>query len=43
MTLELKSAVEAGDEAKSDEILGAMTAELDQLIHRIKTFVVRMT
>jgi hypothetical protein len=43
MTLELQAAVAAGDEAKSKELLAPMTAELDQLIHRIKTFVVRMT
>lgn len=43
MALELKTAVEAGDAAKAKELLEPMTAELDQLIHRIKTFVVRMT
>lgn len=43
MTLELQSAVDAGDEAKADELLEPLTTELDQLIHRIKTFVVRMT
>jgi hypothetical protein len=43
MTMELQAAVAAGDEAKSKELLAPMTAELDQLIHRIKTFVVRMT
>jgi hypothetical protein len=43
MTLELQAAVAAGDEAKCKELLAPMTAELDQLIHRIKTFVVRMT
>ncbi len=43
MTLELKEAVAAGDEAKVTEILESWTAEMDELIHRIKTFVVRMT
>jgi len=43
MTLELKAAVAAGDEAKATEILEPLTADLDELIHRIKTFVVRMT
>jgi len=43
MTLELKAAVAAGDEAKATEILEPMTADMDELIHRIKTFVVRMT
>jgi hypothetical protein len=43
MTLELKSAVEAGDEAKAKEIIGPLTTDMDELIHRIKTFVVRMT
>ena len=42
-TLELKAAVAAGNEAKAKEILGPMTADMDELIHRIKTFVVRMT
>lgn len=43
MALELKAAVETGDEAKAKEILEPLTAGLDQLIHKIKTFVVRMT
>jgi hypothetical protein len=43
MSLELKAAVESGDEAKAKEILEPLTAGLDQLIHKIKTFVVRMT
>ncbi len=43
MTLELKEAVAAGDETKATEILEPWTAEMDELIHRIKTFVVRMT
>lgn len=42
-TLELKAAVDAGDEAKTKEILEPLTADVDELIHRIKTFVVRMT
>jgi len=43
MALELKAAVASGDESKAKEILEPMTAEMDQLIHKIKTFVVRMT
>jgi hypothetical protein len=43
MSLELQSAVDAGDEAKVKALLEPITAELDQLIHKIKTFVVRMT
>ena len=43
MTLDLQSAVDAGDETKADGLLEPLTAEMDQLIHRIKTFVVRMT
>jgi hypothetical protein len=42
-TLELNAAVEAGDEAKVKEIITPLTADMDELIHRIKTFVVRMT
>ena len=43
LSLELKSVVEAGDEAKAKEILATVTKDLDFLIHKIKTFVVRMT
>jgi hypothetical protein len=43
MTLELKEAVAAGDEAKANGILEPWTTEMDELSHRIKTFVVRMT
>ena len=43
MSVELKDAVSAGDEAKVKEILEPLTAGTDELIHRIKTFVVRMT
>ncbi|MGD9364120.1 MAG: hypothetical protein PVH87_00365 [Desulfobacteraceae bacterium] len=43
MSLELKAAVEAGDEAKAKELLESVTADMDHLIHKIKTFVVRMT
>jgi len=43
MTLELKAAVDAGDEAKAKQILVPLTADMDELIRRIKTFVVRMT
>jgi hypothetical protein len=43
MAIELKEAVGAGDEAKAKEILASLTAGTDELIHKIKTFVVRMT
>jgi hypothetical protein len=43
LTLELKAAVAAGDEAKAKELLEPLTTDMDQLIHKIKTFVVRMT
>jgi hypothetical protein len=43
MTLELQTAVAAGDEAKVTEILEPLTTDMDELIRRIKTFVVRMT
>lgn len=43
MALELKSAVATGDDAKAKEILEPLTADMDHLIHKIKTFVVRMT
>lgn len=43
MALELQEAVAAGDEAKASQILEPMTTDMDELIHRIKTFVVRMT
>jgi hypothetical protein len=43
MALDLQSAVDAGDEAKVKALLEPLTADLDQLIHKIKTFVVRMT
>ena len=43
MMLELKGAVEAGDEAKATQLLEPLTTDMDELIHRIKTFVVRMT
>jgi hypothetical protein len=39
----LKSSVNAGDEAKSLESLALLGTELDGLIHKVKTFVVRMT
>jgi hypothetical protein len=41
MALELKAAVAAGD--KATQILEPLTTDMDELIHRIKTFVVRMT
>jgi hypothetical protein len=43
MATELKDAVAAGDEAKAKELLEPLTAGTDELIHKIKTFVVRMT
>jgi hypothetical protein len=43
MALELKAAVDSGDEAKVKELLEPLTADMDNLIHKIKTFVVRMT
>jgi hypothetical protein len=43
MSLELKTAVSAADEANAKKILETLTTDLDQLIHNIKTFVVRMT
>jgi hypothetical protein len=43
LSLELKAAASAGDEAKAKEILESMVPDMDHLIHKIKTFVVRMT
>lgn len=42
-TLRLKETIAAGDEAKATELLGKIDSELDGFIHKIKTFVVRMT
>ena len=42
-TVSLKETIAAGDEAKAAEILDKMEGELDGFIHKIKTFVVRMT
>ncbi|MCG6880639.1 MAG: hypothetical protein LJE96_16035 [Deltaproteobacteria bacterium] len=42
-TLNLKETIAAGDEAKASELLGKIDGELDAFIHKIKTFVVRMT
>jgi hypothetical protein len=41
--LALKEKIDAGDESSAAEILGKMEGELDDFIHKIKTFVVRMT
>lgn len=41
--LNLKETIATGDEAKITEILGKIEADLDTYIHKIKTFVVRMT
>jgi hypothetical protein len=43
LAAQLKGAVGAGDEAKSLELVGSMTAELDSFVHTTRTFVVRMT
>ena len=43
MALTLKEAVGAGDESKVLETVEQMGPELDDFIHKIKTFVVRMT
>jgi hypothetical protein len=43
LSLELKAAVGAGDEANVKKILETLIPDMDQLIHKIKTFVVRMT
>ncbi len=43
MAVALKSAVGAGDEAKSMELVSTMGADLDKFVHTTKTFVVRMT
>ena len=43
MASSLKETVGAGDESKALEILEQMGGDLDGFIHKIKTFVVRMT
>lgn len=43
MATNLKESVSAGDESKAVEIYGQMQGVLDMFIHKIKTFVVRMT
>jgi hypothetical protein len=43
MATELKASIADGDESKSMEIFGQMQGDLDNFIHKIKTFVVRMT
>jgi hypothetical protein len=43
MATDLKASAEAGDESKAVEIFGQMQGDLDNFIHKIKTFVVRMT
>jgi len=43
MALSLKETVGAGDETRALEILEQMGGDLDGFIHKIKTFVVRMT
>jgi len=39
----LKTAVGAGDEAKSLELVDNMASEVDKFVHTTRTFVVRMT
>lgn len=39
----LKEKIHAGDEAAAMAIMGPMVGDLDEFIHKIKTFVVRMT
>lgn len=41
--LELKDTVAKGDDAGAVAILDSLTPELDHFLHKIKTFVVRMT
>lgn len=43
MALEMKAAAMGGDEVRAMEILETLTNDLDQFLHKIKTFVVRMT
>jgi hypothetical protein len=43
MALELQSSVKAEDWTKAKDLLETLTADMDHLIHKIKTFVVRMT
>ena len=42
-SLTLKEAVGSGNEAEAMKVLEFMSGELDGFIHKIKTFVVRMT
>ncbi len=41
--LELQDAVQSGDEDRAMAIIQELDGELDQFLHKIKTFVVRMT
>jgi hypothetical protein len=41
--LELKEMVGKSDEKSAAALMDGMTPELDQFLHKIKTFVVRMT
>lgn len=43
LTEELKQSIENSDEAKALENLDQLQKEMDGLIHKVKTFVVRMT
>jgi hypothetical protein len=42
-SLELQGAVQSGDEDRAMAIMQELDGELDQFLHKIKTFVVRMT
>jgi len=43
LALELKSSVEKKDEAGAAASLDKLGTEVDELIHKVKTFVIRMT
>jgi hypothetical protein len=43
MATDLKASIADGDESKAMEVFGQMQGDLDTFIHKIKTFVVRMT
>jgi hypothetical protein len=43
MATDLKASIGAGDEGKAMDVFGQMQGDLDHFIHKIKTFVVRMT
>ncbi len=43
LATDLKSSIDTGDEAKALEALDNLGTQLDGLVHKVKTFVVRMT